>query len=168
MTTVRTAAPSATWTTGAERVGGHRMPAGYSGKPLAAKLGIKPGARAYVMEPPADYMELLDPLPEGVRWKKTARGPIDFVHLFVKERSVLERRFPVAARQVAEGGMIWVSWPKKASKIPTDVTEDVLREVVLPTGWVDVKVAAIDEVWSGLKFLKRRRPMTKKTPAETG
>lgn len=147
---------------------GSPMPAGYSGKPLVQKLGIKPGHRAYVADAPEDYLDLLAPLPPGVIWKKAARGPIDFAHLFVKRRSDLERRFPRVAAHMAEGGMIWISWPKKSSKVPTDVTEDVLRDVVLPTGWVDVKVAAVDDVWSGLKFMRRRRPKIEQKLPETG
>jgi hypothetical protein len=120
--------------------------AGYSGKPLVDKLGLKPGMKARligaVYKPPA-----------GV--EAAAAPPLDFIHLFAKDRAELEREFSILARGLAPSGMLWVSWPKGASKVKTDLGEAVVREVGLRAGLVDVKVCAVDEVWSGLKFVIR-------------
>ena len=132
--------------------------AGYSGKPLAAKLGIEPGDTVALLgvAPPDFASTTLAPVPEGVTVRSGAAKGAPVVLLFARERARLAREFPSAARALPEGGMLWVAWPKKAAKQPTDITEDVVREIGLPTGMVDVKVCAIDEVWSGLKFLRRR------------
>ncbi|HBH89512.1 hypothetical protein [Ponticaulis sp.] len=129
------------------------QPAGYSGKPLWRKLGIKPGMRVLPVNPPDHYDDLIDGA-EGM--EEVVSGPAEIVHLFCDARADLDAGFGLALAQVAPGGMLWVSWPKKSSKRFIDLTEDQLREVILPTGWVDVKVCAVDADWSGLKFLKRK------------
>ena len=132
------------------------MPAGYSGTLLARKLGYRPGTRAYIAGAPADYRQWLDPLPEGVSFAKSRKPPIDLAHFFVAERKSLAEALPALMQAVAPAGAIWVSWPKKASKKKTDITEGVIREVALPLGLVDVKVCAVDETWSGLKLVIRK------------
>lgn len=129
-------------------------PPGYSGKPLVTKLGIKPGHRIALVSPPTGFR--LEGLPEEVRNLGQSARELDVVMLFVKSRAELARGFTRETARLADGGMLWVAWPKKASGVKTDVTEDVVREVVLPAGWVDVKVCAVDETWSGLKILRRR------------
>jgi hypothetical protein len=128
--------------------------AGYSGKPLVAKLGIKSGSTIAILGAPRGYARTLGKLPQ-VRRRANAAGPLDFVQFFTKERQELEDRFGALARALAPAGMLWISWPKKASGVPTDLTEDVIRAIGLAHGLVDVKVAAVDEVWSGLKFVRR-------------
>jgi hypothetical protein len=123
--------------------------AGYSATPLPQKLGIKPGHVVVQLGGPEDL------LPEvAVRHRLPAAA--DVVLLFVTDRAVLERRLPALRAAIEPAAALWVCWPKRASKVPTDVTEDVIREVVLPTGLVDVKVCAVDEVWSGLKLVVRK------------
>ncbi|MDJ0756031.1 MAG: hypothetical protein QNJ45_21060 [Ardenticatenaceae bacterium] len=129
---------------------------GYSKTPLFKKLGIKPGNRVLVKNRPDHYEQLVDPLPEGVKLLKRRGSEVDIIHLFTKSRAELVRLLPGYMTLIRPAGMIWVSWPKKASKVPTDVTEDVIREVALPLGLVDVKVCAVDEVWSGLKLVIRK------------
>lgn len=134
--------------------------AGYSGRPLAKKLGIRPGFSLALVEAPAGFEETLEGLPgdvEPVRGLK-GKGAVDVIVVFVTTRAELEKRFAqAAARLSAETGAgVWVAWPKKASGVATDVTEDVLREVGLPSGLVDNKVCAIDATWSGLRFVRRR------------
>jgi len=131
------------------------MPAGYSGRSLAAKLGIKAGAPIVIINAPRGYRSTLGRLPPGVRVAPTPRGQVAFIQFFTKARAELEQRLPALLRALEPAGMIWVSWPKKTSGVPTDITEDVVRAVALPTGLVDVKVAAVDEVWSGLKLVRR-------------
>ena len=142
-----------------ERVRAMSDPVGYSGKPIAAKIGIKPGDRVSAIDAPAHYAALLAPLPEGAEIVPARPGNGEagvVVHAFVRDRAQLEALAPVLAAWPPLGGMIWISWPKKASPMFRDLTEEGVREVMLPTGWVDVKVAAIDADWSGLKFLRRR------------
>jgi len=127
---------------------------GYSGKPLARKLGLKDGMRCGLIDPPEDYLAYLDP-PEGADFSGR-RTDLDFVQLFCRTRQALDEHGPAALKMLAPGGMLWVSWPKKSSDLVIDLTEDGVREVLLPEGWVDVKVCAVDATWSGLKFLKRR------------
>jgi hypothetical protein len=129
---------------------------GYSGTPLVRKLGFKPGMRALYVNAPADFAALVGELPDGVRVLARAAPELDLAMLFVTERRELERRLPGLQGKLAPAGMIWVAWPKRASKVPTDMTEDVVRDVALPRGLVDVKVCAIDETWSGLKLVIRR------------
>lgn len=129
---------------------------GYSGTPLIRKLGLTEGMRVLFLYAPQHYESLLGGLPEGIRRVKQLRGILDFVHLFVSRRQVLEEEIHRCLAHLAPDGMIWISWPKKASKVETDITEDVIREVILPLGLVDVKVCAVDEVWSGLKLVIRK------------
>ncbi len=130
--------------------------AGYSGTPLPRKLGIKAGDQIYAINPPNNYRKLLEPLPEGVAFVKESEKEVAFVHLFVSERQTLEKNLKQLRKLIADAGLLWVSWPKKSSGVPTDVTEDTIREVALPLGLVDVKVCAVDETWSGLKLMVRR------------
>ena len=126
---------------------------GYSGTPLPRKLGIKPGHRLLLLGAPERF-ELV-PLPDGVRIGRRAAGKADVIVSFHTERADFERRLPVLRRCMEPAAGLWIAWPKRASKRPTDITEDVLREVALPTGLVDNKVCAIDEVWSGLRLVIR-------------
>ncbi len=128
---------------------------GYSGTPLHKKLGLKPGTRCLTINAPAHYDALVVGA-EAVAFSNRFRQA-DIVHLFCKRRAELERRVEKALTRVAEGGALWVSWPKKSSPLHADLTEDGLRDVILPLGWVDVKVCAVDADWSGLKFMRRRR-----------
>ena len=131
------------------------MPAGYSGTPLAKKLGFKPGFRVYLDNPPDDYADLVAPLPEDVQFLDKPAGELDMIHLFTDNAADLAAKLKRYLKKIKPAGIIWVSWPKKASKRPTDVTEDVVRELALPLGLVDVKVCAVDAVWSGLKLVIR-------------
>ena len=130
--------------------------AGYSGTPLARKLGIKAGYRLKTRGAPADYPQLLDPLPDDVRVSSRLRGEIDLWHVFTASRKELDRTLRQAMGEIRRDGMIWVAWPKKSSGVPSEVTEDTVRELALPMGLVDVKVCAVDEVWSGLKLVIRK------------
>ena len=130
--------------------------AGYSGTPLIKKLGLAEGMTVLFRHAPAHYLTLIGELPDDLKTVKQFRGVIDFIHLFVTKRSVLEEEIHRCLAHLTPNGMIWVSWPKKASKVETDITEDVIREVILPLGLVDVKVCAVDEVWSGLKLVIRQ------------
>lgn len=132
------------------------MLAGYSGTPLAKKLGIKPGTRVVVLGAPDDYATLLAPLPEGAAIRKRLGGEEDFLHLFAPDLAWLDKRLPRAHTALTKTGMLWISWPKKASGIATDLDGNVVRARGLATGLVDVKVCAVDETWSGLKFVVRR------------
>jgi len=131
------------------------VPSGYSGKPLAEKLGIKPGMQIAALGAPANYRALIAPLPPGVTVARAPRRGAAFIHLFVKSRVELAEQLVMYRRTMAQDGMVWVSWPKKAAKVATDVTEDVVRDLALPLGLVDVKVCAVDETWSGLKLVIR-------------
>jgi len=128
---------------------------GYSKRSLVDKLGIKPGASVLIVGAPKGYAKTLGPLPEGVSLAKSPRAGLDFIHLFTTRRADLERRFGALQRALAPAGMLWVSWPKQASGVPTDMTEDVVRDVALARGLVDVKVCAVDDTWSGLKLVRR-------------
>ena len=108
------------------------------------------------IDPPDHYRKLLDPIPSGVNFATRPVGKTKFVHLFVKERRVLENHLRAVRQKIAEDATVWVSWPKKSSGVATDVTEDVIRAVALPIGFVDIKVCAVDEIWSGLKLMIRR------------
>ncbi|HEV7806253.1 MAG TPA: DUF3052 domain-containing protein [Solirubrobacteraceae bacterium] len=136
------------------------MSAGYSGTPLVRKLGFRPGMRAHFVSAPADFGALLGELPDGVRVLARPAAPLDLVMLFVTSRAQLERRLGGLHAKLRQDGMVWVAWPKRASKVATDMTEDVVRDVVLPRGLVDVKVCAIDETWSALKLVIRRELRT--------
>jgi hypothetical protein len=129
--------------------------AGYSGTPLIKKLGIKAGCSIFVSQPSDTYIELLNPLPENVTFKDKLTGELDFIHLFVKERKVFEKEFTRSKKHLKKDGMLWISWPKKSSKVVTDLDENIIREYGLKEGLVDVKVCAVDDIWSGLKFVFR-------------
>lgn len=128
--------------------------AGYSGTPLIRKLGLKDGMRVAFLYAPEHYRALLGPLPETVLLD--AENRVDFTHAFFTERTDFELDLPEIISTMARNGMVWISWPKKASKVPTSMSEDVVRAVALPLGLVDVKVCAVDEVWSGLKLVIRK------------
>lgn len=130
--------------------------AGYSGTPLVSKLGVKSGMRVAILGAPDGFDDTLGALPDGVAVARRLGGSKDMVMLFTTQRAELARRLDALRRAIAPDGMVWVAWPKRASKVPTDITEDVVREVVLPTGLVDVKVCAIDATWSGLKVVIRK------------
>ncbi|HUP49473.1 MAG TPA: DUF3052 family protein [Thermoanaerobaculia bacterium] len=131
--------------------------AGYSGTPLVRKLGIRERTAVVVIDPPPHYAALLGELPEGARIvAPPRRGEIAFIHLFVRSAADLIVALRRYRKRIGSDGVIWVSWPKRASKVATDVTEDVIREVALPMGLVDIKVCAVDETWSGLKLVIRK------------
>ena len=136
--------------------------AGYSGTPLAKKLGINAGCRLFVDGAPADYASLLAPLPDDVTFVKKLTSSADVIHLFTKSAAELDAKLRRWRHAISPAAAVWISWPKKASKVPTDITEDVIREVALPMGFVDVKVCAVDETWSGLKLVIRKelRPLS--------
>lgn len=132
---------------------------GYSGTPLARKLGLADGQAAALLGVPETIGEIhgFDGFASAVRaLPETPQRAFDYVHLFATERAALEAVAPTLFSVLMPSGMVWISWPKKSSRVPTDITEDVLREVLLPTGLVDVKVCAVDEIWSGLKFVIRK------------
>jgi DUF3052 family protein len=128
--------------------------AGYSDTPLVDKLGLKAGMRVHFAGAPPDYFKTLGRTPTIIMMTKV-KGPLDFVQLFTRSRADLEERFMPITEAMAPDGMFWVSWPKQASKVETDITEDVVREVALKNGLVDVKVCAVDDTWSGLKLVRR-------------
>jgi hypothetical protein len=130
-------------------------PAGYSGTPLIQKLGIRPGMRIYIQGEPKDYSQTLGPLPEAVTRLQRPGRELDFIHYFTKQANQLEARLPKLKAVLDYNGMLWISWPKKAAKVATDVDENLVRQLGLAIGLVDVKVAAVDETWSGLKFVYR-------------
>jgi hypothetical protein len=131
--------------------------AGYSGTPLPKKLGIKEEHRVALLDAPDDIVQLLGDLPPGVTVLRSARAPLDVVVWFVTERRILERRLPELAERLDRAGGLWICWPKKASGVATDVTENVARDAALALGLVDNKVCAIDETWSGLRIVYRLR-----------
>lgn len=132
--------------------------AGYSGAPLARKLGIKEGHEVVVVDAPKGFAKTLEPLPAGTRVgsRRSGSKKLDVVLAFVKTRATLSAAFEAWTSEMDEAGGFWVAWPKKSSGVATELTEDVLRELLLPTGWVDNKVCAVDEIWSGLRFVKRK------------
>jgi hypothetical protein len=129
---------------------------GYSGKPLVEKLGIKPGARVSALDAPPGYRALLEPLPPGLVLDDRPGHSTDLVHLFAIERVALAAALAGLRHQLRTDTPIWVSWPKKSSRVPTTITEDVIREIALPLGFVDIKVCAVSEIWSGLKLVVRK------------
>ena len=141
--------------------------AGYSGTPLPEKLGFKPPMRVVVLGAPPDYARWLGALPAGVTLEAAARKPIRAVHAFVTRRSALAALLARFRRQLEPDGFVWMSWPKKASGVTTDVTEDVIREAALPLGFVDIKVCAVSEVWSGLKLVIRKEERVGTTTRRT-
>ncbi|MBV8546809.1 MAG: DUF3052 family protein [Acidobacteria bacterium] len=130
--------------------------AGYSGTPLSKKLGINAGSKVFADGAPSDYASLLAPLPDGVTFVKKLTASVDVVHLFTKSASELDTKLRHWRTAIRPDAVIWISWPKKASKVATDITEDVIREIALPMGFVDVKVCAVDDTWSGLKLVIRK------------
>lgn len=140
--------------------------AGYSGTPLAAKLGIKTGTALLAVGAPADYRNLLAPVPDGVAFASRLTARIDLIHVFSTSRRKLGAFLGRARRDMRDDAAIWVSWPKKAAAVPTDLTEDVVRELALPLGLVDIKVCAVDATWSALKLVVRREQRrAARTPA---
>lgn len=131
-------------------------PAGYSGTPLAAKLGIRPGSVVHTVAAPEGLPGWLAPLPEGVRFAARADGTTDIVHLFATDAAVLACELSGMRQVLRADAVLWVSWPKKAARVATDVTEDTIRAIALPLGFVDVKVCAVSDVWSGLKLVVRK------------
>jgi Protein of unknown function (DUF3052) len=127
--------------------------AGYSGTPLAKKLGIKEGSKVRLVKQPDYYFKLFTDLPEQVQFLTDKKSSKDIVHYFTKEKKDLVKDITALRNEIFPDGMIWISWPKKASKIATDITEDTIREIALSNGLVDVKVCAVDEIWSGLKLV---------------
>jgi hypothetical protein len=132
------------------------MTAGYSGTPLADKLGLKRGMRCWFHNMPESVRAVIDPDGAEIEEQSAASDGLQCAHLFVTERTKLERELAALRPLMAQNGFIWISWPKKAAKVETDVTEDVIRDVALPTGLVDTKVCAVDETWSGLKLVIRK------------
>ena len=131
-------------------------PTAYSGTPLAKKLGFKPGGRVFLVDPPEGYAELLEPLPAGVAFERAASGATDLVHVFCTRQQELASLLNQFRATLRPDAVLWVSWPKKTSKLPTTVTEGTIRELALPLGFVDIKVCAVNEIWSGLKLVLRK------------
>jgi hypothetical protein len=130
--------------------------AGYSGTPLAKKLGIREGARLLVVDAPEGFVQLLAPIPERVSFEKTAGAEVDIAHVFCADREVLAGQLRRLRDALCPDAAVWVSWPKKAGRLPTTITEGVVRDIALPLGYVDIKVCAVNEVWSGLKLVVRK------------
>lgn len=128
--------------------------AGYSGTPLGKKLGLKDHFRCIVTNPPEKYFDWISPLSAEVKFVKTGKD-IDFIHLFVKDLKTFSKQFLTNKKLLNKDGMMWISWPKRSAKIPTDLDENIIRDFGLKNGLVDVKVCAVDETWSGLKFVYR-------------
>ena len=138
--------------------------AGYSGTPLARKLGIREGSLVAILGAPEGFEAELEPLPDGVRLRRRLQRELDVVLLFVTDRRRLEQRFALAAASIQPAGGLWVAWPRWSSGVATDLTENVLREVGLPAGLVDNKVCAINQAWSGLRFVIRRENRPRPPP----
>jgi hypothetical protein len=132
------------------------MTPGYSGTPLAKKLGFKPGHRVAAVGAPANYRKLVAPLPEGLVLVDKVGKTTDVVHFFTASKAELAKKLVSWLKVLGPDAAIWVSWPKKTSKVPTDISEDTIRAVALPMGLVDIKVCAVDETWSGLKLVLRK------------
>ena len=130
---------------------------GYSGTPLPGKLGIKPGARVLAVDAPNTYRALISPLPLKAALVSTLDDRVDIIHVFVTKKADLSRFLKSALGKMRSDAALWVSWPKRAAGVPTDVTENTIREVALPLGFVDIKVCAVDEIWSGLKLVIRKK-----------
>lgn len=133
-----------------------RRPVGYSGTPLAKKLGISDGTHVYPIGAPPHYERLLAPVPPGVVVTTRLSKRVDVVHLFVSERALLDRQLTALRKGIRSNAAVWVSWPKQASKVPTDITEGAIRSICLPLGFVDIKVCAVSDIWSGLKLVIRK------------
>jgi DUF3052 family protein len=141
------------------------MSPGYSGTPLSKKLGYKAGQRVCAPGAPSNYREMLAPLPEGIDFQARVSKTTDVVHLFTRSKAELAKNLVAWLKVLGPDAAIWVSWPKKTSKVETDITEDTIRAVALPMGLVDIKVCAVDETWSGLKLVLRKELRPK--PAST-
>lgn len=128
---------------------------GYSGTPLALKLGIKQGYKIKLINQPEYYFKLFNDYSKDIKELKDKNTKKDFIHYFTKSASQLNKDIKQLRREIEENGMIWISWPKKLSKVETDLNEDIVRDIALKNGLVDVKVCAIDEIWSGLKLVIR-------------
>ena len=128
---------------------------GYSGTPLSSKLGIGVGCVVHLSGAPDGYLALLEPLPNGVTFKSRVSKATDLVLVFASRRTMLAKKLRACRTILRPNAVLWVSWPKKAAKVPTDITEDTIRELALPLGFVDVKVCAVTDVWSGLKLVLR-------------
>ena len=131
------------------------MTAGYSKRSLVEKLGIKPNSRIAIFNAPSNFDSTLGPLPDGVVRRSKLSGPLHFIHAFFLHSSKLDRQFPSLKKALDQSGALWISWPKKSAKVETDLAENLVREIGLRHGLVDIKVCAVDEVWSGLKFVYR-------------
>jgi hypothetical protein len=129
--------------------------AGYSKRSLAEKLGIKEGLSLYLFNPPGDYFTMIGAPPANVTVEKKLRPAADFIHYFTKEKNQLEKDFPKLAKSLSDKGALWISWPKGSSKVETDLNENIVRQIGLANALVDIKVCAVDEIWSGLKFVRR-------------
>jgi hypothetical protein len=129
--------------------------AGYSQRSLPEKLGIKPGSQVVALGAPQSYASMLGRLPQGVRIHARLAATTQFIHRFARRREELQTDFPRLSRAITDDGILWISWPKKTSGVDTDLTENIIRDLGLAEGLVDVKVCAVDEVWSGLKFVRR-------------
>jgi len=127
--------------------------AGYSGTPLAKKLGIKEGFKIRIINQPPNYFELFTDLPQHLEYLIDNKNKKNFIHYFTRQAAELQRDIAALREEILPDGIIWISWPKKASKVATDITEDAIRNLALTNGLVDVKVCAIDEIWSGLKLV---------------
>ncbi len=132
------------------------MPVGYSGTPLIKKLGVTTDSQIVAINQPSEYAELLGELPNGARIEATLTKSTTLVHLFATERQALQKQLETLRRSLEDSVPVWVSWPKKVSKVPTDITEDTIRTLALPLGYVDIKVCAVSDVWSGLKLVVRK------------
>lgn len=130
--------------------------AGYSGTPLVKKLGIQEGTRLFLAGAPENYLKWVSPLPKAVTISPRMSSDVTLAHFFCTQKSQLQKLLRTSLAKLKPNGVIWVSWPKKASKVATDITEDTIREIALPMGLVDIKVCAVDEVWSGLKLVIRK------------
>jgi hypothetical protein len=142
--------------------------AGYSGSPLPQKLGIKPGARVALVRAPEGFERTLRPLPDGVRVRTQARGALDVLVFFATRRSELARRFGALARVLESNGGLWIAWPKRTACVATDLSENIVREIGLGEGLVDNKVCAVDEIWSGLRFVHRVADRPTRAGSRTG
>ena len=134
--------------------------AGYSETKLIDKLGIKPGHTVYIKNAPENYFRSLGDLPSGAQIKRKLTKDLDFIQIFTTERKKLEENFPIMKNHLSKKGLFWVSWPKGSSKVQTDLNENIIRDIGLKEGLVDVKVCAVDDVWSGLKFVFRVKDRT--------
>jgi hypothetical protein len=132
------------------------LPTGYSGTPLAKKLGFKEHNQVFVSGAPADYTKLLEPLPSGVIFQAKASTATDIVHIFVTQADELKKQLTALRKKLKADGVVWVSWPKKSSQVATTITDNTIRELALPLGFVDIKVCAVNEIWSGLKLVVRK------------